>query len=68
MLEQQSDGLIVLSSYCALQEHENPGYILVSLCYNKEDDKLTVIAMRGKLLKCAAHEDTLLQETLSKRN
>lgn len=47
------------------EEHENPGYILVSLCYNKEDDKLTVIAMRGKLLKCAAHEDTLLQETLN---
>ncbi len=52
--------------FLLLQEHENPGYLMISLAYDKESEKLTVIVLRGKLLKCAAHEDTLLQETISK--
>ena len=39
---------------------------MVSLGYNREEEKLIVIVMRGKMLKCSAHEDTLLQETISK--
>ena len=38
---------------------------MVSLGYNKEEEKLTAIAMRGKMLKCSAKEDTLLRETIS---
>eukprot|EP00112_Aurelia_sp_Birch-Aquarium-sp1_P016810 Seg3840.3 transcript_id=Seg3840.3/GoldUCD/mRNA.D3Y31 product=Synaptotagmin-1 protein_id=Seg3840.3/GoldUCD/D3Y31 len=47
------------------EEHENPGHIMVSLGYNREEEKLIVIVMRGKMLKCSAHEDTLLQETIN---
>ena len=41
---------------------------MISLGYRKEEEILTAIVMRGKMLKCSAKEDTLLRETISEYN